>query len=264
MSSPSFDAAADTYDETFVNTNVGKLQRARVWNYLDSVLPDKPLNILELNCGTGEDAVWFADKGHNVTATDISDKMLEIAKNKASLSDNSNNIRCVKLDINKLSECTFNKPFDLVFSNFGGLNCLNPNDLAKFASELKNILTPSGRFIAVLMPDFCLMESIYMILKLRLADVFRRKKMQIVSLNGSEVNTFYYSPKQFSFYFSTSFKIISKIAIGFTIPPSYLNSFFTEKNSLLKILYNVEEIFGNNFIAASASDHFLIDLSLRR
>ena len=98
MSSALFDAAADTYDETFVNTNVGKLQRARVWNYLDSILPDKPLHILELNCGTGKDAVWFADKGHNVTATDISDKMLEIAKNKASLSNNSSNIRFVKVD----------------------------------------------------------------------------------------------------------------------------------------------------------------------
>lgn len=264
MSAALFDSAAKSYDETFVNTEIGKLQRIRVWNYLDSILPEQALNILELNCGTGEDAIWLAKKGHRVTATDVSEKMLDIAKIKIHQSGVSEIIQIKKADINKLNELQIEKPFDLVLSNFGGLNCLNPNDLAKFASDLNNILTPSGRFISVVMPDLCLLESIYMIFKLRFADILRRKKAQKVSVNGSEVNTFYYSPDYYYSFFKKNFNLFGKIGIGFTIPPSYLNNFFKDKSTLLKILSNVEEIIGNNFIAASASDHFLIDLSLKR
>ena len=38
--------------------------------------------MLEINCGTGIDADWLAKKGHFVIASDISSKMIEIAKNK--------------------------------------------------------------------------------------------------------------------------------------------------------------------------------------
>jgi len=264
MSSALFDSAAKSYDETFVNTEIGKLQRIRVWNYLDSILPKQALDILELNCGTGEDAIWLAKKGHRITATDVSEKMLDIAKIKIHQSGVSGKVQIKKADLNKLNELQIEKPFDLVLSNFGGLNCMNPNELAKFAGDLKNILKPSGRFISVVMPDFCFTESAYMLFKFRFADIFRRKKVQKVSVNGSEVNTFYYSPGYYYSFFKEHFNLFGKIGVGFTIPPSYLNNFFKDKSTLLKILYNIEEIFGNNFIAASASDHFLIDLSLKR
>ena len=38
--------------------------------------------MLEINCGTGIDADWLAKKGHFVIASDISSKMIEIAKKK--------------------------------------------------------------------------------------------------------------------------------------------------------------------------------------
>jgi hypothetical protein len=46
MTSALFDSVAEQYDETFSNTEIGRLQRTRVWNYLDLILPDKPINIL--------------------------------------------------------------------------------------------------------------------------------------------------------------------------------------------------------------------------
>ena len=46
-----------------------------VWDYLEKTfLDNNKLNILELNCGTGEDALWFAKQGHKVLATDLSEK----------------------------------------------------------------------------------------------------------------------------------------------------------------------------------------------
>lgn len=264
MSSALFDSVAKSYDENFLKTEIGQMQRKRVWNYLDSILPGQTLNILELNCGTGEDAIWLAKKGHKVTATDISEKMLEVAKNKIIMSGVSEKIEIQKTDINKLAEFEFDHPFDIVFSNFGGLNCLNQNELKQLSENLKKVLMPSGRFVSVIMPDFCFIESVYMLLKFRFSDILRRKKTQHVRLNGSMVNTYYYNPKYFYSFFKKDFNLINKIGVGFAIPPSYLNNFFKEKNYILKLMYSIENIFGNIFFASSVSDHFLIDLTLKR
>ncbi len=93
-----FDTIAEEYDTSFTNSIIGNAQREIVWSYLEKTLPkNKNLNILELNCGTGEDALWFAKKGHKVLATDISEKMLEITNDKlnqsnlrSSVQDNAN------------------------------------------------------------------------------------------------------------------------------------------------------------------------------
>ena len=68
-----FDALAATYDKDFTFTVVGKAQRQQVYDHIDAIISvPKALDILELNCGTGEDALYFASKGHQITATDIS------------------------------------------------------------------------------------------------------------------------------------------------------------------------------------------------
>ena len=131
MTSALFDSAAQYYDEAFTNTEIGKLQRTRVQNYLSSILPNNSLNILELNCGTGADAIWFAKKGHKVLATDISEKMIQIGRVKVEKFNLSDKIIFEQLDINEINEKYFTTKFDLVFSNFGGLNCLTKTELNK-------------------------------------------------------------------------------------------------------------------------------------
>ena len=85
MQSPSsaFDPVARTYDTSFTQSVTGSLQRNRVWKYLDTLSMEGSQNkVLELNCGTGEDAVWLCKKGFIVTATDLSAEMLAIAEGK--------------------------------------------------------------------------------------------------------------------------------------------------------------------------------------
>ena len=41
---------------------------------------NKPLNILEVGCGNGNDAYYMSEKGHHVTAMDISDYAIDEAK----------------------------------------------------------------------------------------------------------------------------------------------------------------------------------------
>ena len=57
-----WDGTADTYDQVFPETLVGKAQRNAVWRELDRAFQSGQ-RVLELNCGTGIDAVHLASRG---------------------------------------------------------------------------------------------------------------------------------------------------------------------------------------------------------
>ena len=77
-----FDRHAADYDAQFTHTVVGRIQRRQVWSSIDRLkLPTNP-RVLELNCGTGEDAQEWTQRGANVLATDVSGKMVELAATK--------------------------------------------------------------------------------------------------------------------------------------------------------------------------------------
>src|SRR6188472_3295001 len=113
MATP-FDHIADNYDRVFTNSAVGQLQRKQVWQYLESMLSQLDgLEILELNCGTGEDAVLFGEKGFNVIATDISAEMLKATEIKAHRLSMKHRVTSQYLDLENFSDILFDKKFDL-------------------------------------------------------------------------------------------------------------------------------------------------------
>ena len=76
-----FDAAAARYDAEFTDTALGRALRQLVWRRLDAAFPPGA-RVLELACGTGEDARHLAGRGVSVFASDQSAAMLEIARQK--------------------------------------------------------------------------------------------------------------------------------------------------------------------------------------
>ncbi len=74
-----FDAVAHRYDSDFSDTPLGRFKRGIVHRYLKSVVGNRT-RVLELNCGTGIDALWLASRGCRVTATDASEGMLDVAR----------------------------------------------------------------------------------------------------------------------------------------------------------------------------------------
>lgn len=77
-----FDAFAADYDSDFTHTPLGHLLRPRVWQTFAQHFK-LGQHVLELTCGTGEDAVWLAQRGVRVTATDGSAAMVAEAQAKA-------------------------------------------------------------------------------------------------------------------------------------------------------------------------------------
>lgn len=260
----SFDISAPLYDDVFTNSHIGKLQRQLVHNFLKINLPkNQSLNVLEINCGTGHDALWLANQGHQIIATDISSEMISVAT--AKLVSNPNQPEFLQLDINKLEDTHFENSFDLIFSNFGGLNCLSPIQLEKFFISAEKKLKPNGKIIGVIMPKHCILENAYFIMKGNIKKAFRRNTDNVVVANadGTDVDTWYYNPKNIIKITNKLFVIDKVKPIGFCIPPSYLEPFFKNKLKFLKILRNLDTIFNSSSFLSKYSDHYLISLSKR-
>lgn len=261
-----FDQIASSYDETFTNSEIGKRQRNIVWNYLERTLPaDDQIDILELNCGTGEDAIFLAKKGNRITATDVSEEMLNIADEKVSKASLGNSIMTQKLGIEELNQDTYDKKFDLIFSNFGGLNCVNEEVLEKLSTTFKLLLNSRGRIILVIMSKFCLWESIYFLSKLKLNESKRRSRAgyTIANIGGYDVRTYYYSSWIIKNKFGNNFNVKKIIPIGIFIPPSYLDGYFKEKKKTLHFLTCLEEKSSKLSLLSNAADHYLIDMELK-
>src|SRR5664279_6592737 len=81
-SAEAFDHIGARYDAEFTNTDLSRWFRQRVWERL-AILFQAGDSVLELGCGTGEDAVWLAKRGVHVLATDGSPAMLAETQRKA-------------------------------------------------------------------------------------------------------------------------------------------------------------------------------------
>ncbi|MEZ4826353.1 MAG: class I SAM-dependent methyltransferase [Bacteroidia bacterium] len=260
-----FDTIATDYDQHFTHSEVGLAQRLQVYAYLESILPEKKtLRILELNCGTGEDAIWLARKGHLVTATDISAEMIAIARHKSMVSGLGKKIQCKQLSLEQVAEGAVHTRFDWVFSNFGGMNCIDPQKLSALIEEAATLMNPGGRLIAVIMPKNCLWESAYFLSKLRFREAFRRRSPEPVpvKLETEIVQTWYHTPREVIRMLNPLFEVQALMPVGFAVPPSYLNPFFSRHPAWLRRLANWDKRFSDRPGLSPFSDHFLIDAQL--
>lgn len=260
-----FDHIASTYDSLFSRSAIGQMQRKRVWRYIESILPElKGFEMLELNCGSGEDAVLFGEGGFNIVATDISEEMLKITEKKAQQYSMQNKISSHFLDLDTFNETLFDKKFDLIFSNFGGINCMNPDSLKALLEKLPTILNPGGRFVGVVMPKFCAWETIFFLLRFQFKKAFRRlaSKNSFSDLHGANAKTWYYHPNQITAWTRNNFRIVSLRPVGVALPPAYLERFFTVKKRWLLRLNKMEKKLSQSSLFAGMADNYLIDLQL--
>ena len=255
-----------SFDSLFTKSVIGQLQRKQVWRYLQRVTPQfKGLEILELNCGANEDAMIFSERGVNLVATDISEEMLKVTTVRANQYSMQNRISSQFLDPESFDETVFDKKFDLVFANFGGLNCLHPEAVKRLSHNLPSILAAGGRFIAVVTPKFCLWESLYFMTRFRFRQAFRRNtsRESVIQLGGVSFKSWYYNPAQIARWSESRFKVVRKIPIGLLTPPVALESKFQKHKTLVFRLSRWGKRVDSSSLLSGLADNFLIDLQLR-
>lgn len=249
-----FDKAALLYDDTFTESRIGQLQRKKVYFWLDQIAFFKSTHsVFELNCGTGYDADYFHSRGINVTATDDSPEMIAVAQSKRNMA-----IDFFSMDFAELER--YYKDSDAIFSNFGGLNCLDSHDLNALLEKTSQLQKSGDRWIGVMMPKFCLMESLYFIAKFQFKKAVRRNTNHAVSVNvdGTTVSTYYHSPKEVKKMLATNYHIEKTKPVALFLPPSYLEPFFKKRPKMLNFLSRLETIYGRLSFLSGLSDHYIL------
>lgn len=259
MQHAAFNEYAPLYDAHFTHSKTGIAQRNRVYSLLARELKQGS-TVLELNCGTGEDAYWLAQRGCTVYATDGAEGMVQTARNKNAAAKNVS----VSIADLRMPEQLSQQQVDLVFSNFGGLNCLSPDELRQLAPALAARLGTHGKAVLVVMGRGCWWEKFYFLLKRDARRTRRSSKTAVKAvIEGREVDTWYYTPREFAALFQPHFRIKNAAAVGLFIPPSYLDPFFARKSFLFSVLAALDRLFAHGSWCANAADHFLLTLEPR-
>lgn len=258
MSTSAFDSYAADYDRHFTNSPIGILLRKRVFKFLLPLL-GKEKKVLEVNCGTGEDALLLAGRVDSVLATDISEGMIRVANLKKEKADQPN-LSFAVCDMTAIHNIA-KEPFDILFSDFGGLNCLNPEQLELFADKCSQVLSSKGTLALVIMGRKCLWEDLWFYLQKDRRLKRRRSREGIATqMEGTEFKTYYYSPREIRSVFSGNFKVKQIRPVGLFVPPSYLNPIFDNKPRILRFLDFLESAFGALSFTSNYADHYIIIL----
>lgn len=81
----------------------------------------KGKKVLEIGCGIGTDTINFARAGAQVTAVDLTENSLEVARTRARVFGLEDRVRFVQANVEELNRTLAPEPFDLIYS-FGVLH----------------------------------------------------------------------------------------------------------------------------------------------
>lgn len=172
--------------------------------------------ILELNAGTGTDAVYLAQQGYHVHATDIAPGMLQRLQDKVDRLQLHGRITIQRCSFTDLT-AVHGGPYDAVFSNLGGLNCLP--DLAPVIRHLPHVLRPGGTVTWVLMPPVCLWELATIGTgQVRFALRRLRSGGTRAHLEGLYFTVHYFSPRQVAAAFGPDYRLLAVEGLSVLTP----------------------------------------------
>jgi ubiquinone/menaquinone biosynthesis C-methylase UbiE len=259
LNAAAFDALAGGYDDSFTDTPCGTALRRMVWSRTDRAFAGAQ-RVLDLGCGTGEDAVHLAWTGARILAVDASSAMVDVAREKAKHNGFADRIDVRCMPIESVAQQLTGQRFDAVLSNFGALNCVA--DLPALAQGLSRMLLPGGALIWVLMGRYVPWEWLWYLLR---ADPHRatRRLRGLTRWRGIEVR--YPSPQSVSQALQPFFVVSAVRPLGFLFPPSYAANWLNRRPRVLQALARLEVLLGQDSPALAAfADHYVIEARCRR
>ena len=251
-----FSKISHHYEELEKTSGLINWMRNRVRKHLIEQLPEKA-QILELNCGTGIDAVFLAKKGYKVHATDIAKGMLNYVKMKIDNTNLSKNLSCELVSFTELQKLK-PKKFDHIFSNFGGLNCSSETELKTVFNSFNELLLPNGKITLVIMPKICLWEFAKIFKGNKTA--FRRLKIGgvLANIEGEKVHTHYHSAKKIKALLSANFTDFKVENICFFGPTGNRVDFMEKHPKLFQFLAKFDVISNKIPFLQGFGDYYII------
>ena len=252
-----FDELAAGYDSDFTHSIIGGVMRRAVWRRLEARFRPGD-RVLEVNCGTGEDAVFLGHLGVHVLATDLSAPMVELARKKVAGAGLDNLVEVRPLALEHLEDLD-GLPFDGVLSNFGGLNCIA--DLPGLARVLAARLHPGAFAVLCVMGPVVPWEWFWYLAHGRPGTAVRRLRRGGVAWRGITVR--YPSIGALRRAFAPGFRVRRVGALGAILPPPFAESWAGRHPRLLDLLDRWERRLEAVPPLPWIADHYLIELERR-
>lgn len=256
-----FSAKALIYDDHDVGHPVIQWSRAQVREHLMSLVAPGAA-VLEVAAGTGADAVFLAERGYRVHATDLAEGMVAQCRRKIAARGLADLMTAQRLSFTEL-ERVEGGPYDLVFSNFGGLNCLP--DLNEMTRGLPRVLKPGGFVSLVIMPPLCPWELLRA-LRGDLRTAFRRLHPGgvMARVASARFKTYYFRPGQVWRALGPGYRRIGVRGLCLFSPPSYLDQFAREHPALYQRLTGLDERLAGLPLLHAMGDFFILTAQSRR
>lgn len=223
-------------------------------------------SILELNAGTGEDAIFFARRGHRVHATDIAEGMQAVLREKVREQGLTDDVSSEVCSFTALERLRNQGPYDLIFSNFAGLNCTR--ELEKVLLSLRPLLKPGGQVSLVILPSFSLWETL-LVFRGRFRTAFRRlfvgRKGVPARVEGVPFRCWYYPVSYVKrVVVRDGFELLGQEGLCTLVPPSYFEHFAERHPRLYRLLRGLEDRWKDKWPWRAIGDYYIVSFRLRQ
>jgi SAM-dependent methyltransferase len=249
-----FDELALSYDTAFGSTALGTSLRAMVRERLEAAFAGRR-RILEIGCGTGDDAIELARRGVEVLAIDAAPLMLRVAAAKAAAAGCAERIDFRYLPMERLGAELAGETFDGVFSNFGAMNCAP--ELDRIAADVAGLLEAGAPLVWVLMGRHVPWEWAWFLARGEWRKAFRRTRKGGVVWHGMRIS--YPTPAQLERALRPYFVPTSRRALGVVLPPTYAGRWLERSPRALAALVRVERALQRWQALSAVADHYVYE-----
>jgi SAM-dependent methyltransferase len=251
-----FDAAAPGFDRRFGEWLSVAAQRKAVRHTLAKVFPPGG-RIFEIGAGTGEDALWLAERGFDLFLTDPAPAMVDLAAKKLARFAVGAKVMAAE-DIEQFADRYMTggaAQFDGAFSNFAPLNCVG--DLAPIGRGLARLLKPGSAAMLTMFGRFSPGEMLIECLRGRPGQSFRRFSRGDVHarLGGKDFVVRYHGAREMRSSMAPWFRMVRRLGVGIFVPPSAAEPWISRHPRLLSVLERLDGLGRRPF--ALLGDHVL-------
>ena len=230
--------------------------------------------VLEIGCGTGEEALYLASRGVSVVATDASAGMIEAVRTKLAALG-VGDPRAIRVSARVLAAREIGQlvgefgsgSFSGAYSSFGPLNC--EADLRPVASALAELVRPGGKVVISLLNRFCAWETLWHMAKLQPRTAFRRwggRAQATVreAWGDQKIPVYYWTPSTIDRLFIPHFSTVRRSALTWALPPPDLEGLVKHRPRLLRLLAYIEVRLASRWPFNAIGDHIVLEMVRRR
>ena len=145
-------------EDRLTTNNARKIEFITTTRIFDELF-NKKMKVLDCAAGTGIYAFYLADKGHEVTATDITPRHIEIIKQ--NLKDKKYNMNALVLDATDMSIFE-NEAFDIVLNMGPFYHLITESQRIKCFSESLRVLKKGGILVTSYIPRYYVFQYVAM------------------------------------------------------------------------------------------------------